>query len=45
MPGWEIINDEEKKLWFNEVEKVSLYLRGDIIPETIYDAVITLTRD
>ena len=39
------INDEEKKLWFNEVEKVSLYLRGDIIPETIYDAVIRLTKD
>lgn len=38
-------DDNEKDLWFNEVERVSSYLRGKVIPETIYDTVIKLTQD
>ncbi len=37
------INDEERALWDEEVNRVSKYLRGNIIPETIYDTVIKLT--
>ena len=29
--------------WFSDVKRVSKYLRGNIIPESIYDTVIRLT--
>jgi len=37
------INENEMKLWQAEVDRVSEYLRGNIIPENIYDTVIRLT--
>ena len=38
-------SEDERALWFQEVERVSYYLRGKVIPETIYDTVIKLTQD
>ena len=38
-------SEGERALWFQEVERVSYYLRGKVIPETIYDTVIKLTQD
>ncbi len=38
------INDSQKLMWFNEVDKVEPLLRGSIIPEDIYDTVIKLTN-
>ncbi len=38
-------SESEKALWFQEVERVSFYLRGKVIPETIFDTVIKLTQD
>ena len=38
-------SSDERDLWFQEVERVSYYLRGKVIPETIYDTVIKLTKD
>ena len=38
-------SEDERALWFQEVERVSCYLRGKVIPETIYDTVIKLTQD
>ena len=38
-------SEDERDLWFQEVERVSYYLRGKVIPETIYDTVIKLTKD
>ena len=40
-----IPSEDERALWFQEVERVSYYLRGKVIPETIYDTVIKLTQD
>ncbi|MDP6168613.1 MAG: TRAP transporter substrate-binding protein DctP [Candidatus Marinimicrobia bacterium] len=37
------INNSEMELWQSEVDRVSKYLRGNIIPESIYDTVIRLT--
>ena len=37
------ISEDEKSLWDEEVDRVSTYLRGNIIPESIYDTVIKLT--
>ena len=37
------ISDEEIKLWDSEVKRVSQFLRGNIIPENIYDTVIRIT--
>ena len=37
------LNQKEKELWDEEVSRVSKYLRGNIIPEEIYDTVIKLT--
>ena len=38
-------SENERALWSQEVERVSYYLRGKVIPETIYDTVIKLTQD
>ena len=38
-------SEDERALWFQEVERVSYYLRGKVIPEAIYDTVIKLTQD
>ena len=38
-------SEDERALWFQEVERVSYYLRGKVIPETIYDTVIKLTQN
>ena len=38
------ITEEEKKMWQEQVNKMESYLRGDIIPETVYDKVIDLTK-
>ena len=38
------IDEEDRKLWQEEVNRVSKYLRGNIIPETIYDKVLKLTE-
>ena len=38
-------SEDERALLFQEVERVSYYLRGKVIPETIYDTVIKLTQD
>ena len=38
-------SEDERALWFQEVERVSYYLRGKVIPETIYDTVIKLPQD
>ncbi len=38
------ISEDEKSLWDEEVDRVSTYLRGNIIPESIYDTVIKLTK-
>ena len=38
------INETDMKMWNSEVERVSVYLRGNIIPESIYDTVIRLTE-
>ena len=37
------INADEMGMWQSEVDRVSKYLRGNIIPENIYDNVIRLT--
>ena len=37
------INADEMEMWQSEVDRVSKYLRGNIIPENIYDNVIRLT--
>ena len=37
------LSKSEMELWDSEVKRVSKYLRGNIIPETIYDTVIRLT--
>ena len=37
------INETDMQLWKSEVERVSIYLRGNIITESIYDTVIRLT--
>ena len=38
------ITEEEKKMWQEQVNKMESYLRGNIIPETVYDKVIDLTK-
>ncbi|MFL3015410.1 MAG: TRAP transporter substrate-binding protein DctP [Candidatus Neomarinimicrobiota bacterium] len=38
------INEPDMQLWKSEVERVSIYLRGNIITESIYDTVIRLTN-
>ena len=38
------INEDQKAMWFKEVEMIEPILRGSIIPETVYDIVIELTR-
>ena len=38
-------DDEEKKEWQTEVDKMSSDLRGEIIPADIYDQVIKLTKN
>ena len=37
------LSESEMELWDSEVKRVSKYLRGNIIPESIYDTVIRLT--
>ena len=37
------LSESEMELWNSEVKRVSKYLRGNIIPESIYDTVIRLT--
>ena len=37
------LNESEMEMWDLEVKRVSKYLRGNIIPESIYDTVIRLT--
>ena len=37
------LNESEMEMWDSEVKRVSKYLRGNIIPEGIYDTVIRLT--
>ena len=38
------ITEDEKKMWQDQVNKMESYLRGNIIPETVYDKVIELTK-
>ena len=38
------INENDMDLWRNEVQKMAPELRGNIIPEQIYDKVIELTQ-
>jgi len=38
------INEDQKKMWFDEVKNIEPLLRGRIIPENIYDTVIELTK-
>ena len=38
------ITEEEKKMWQEQVNKMESYLRGNIIPEIVYDKVIDLTK-
>ena len=38
------LNENDINLWRNEVQKMAPELRGNIIPEQIYDKVIELTQ-
>jgi len=38
------LNENDMNLWINEVRKMAPELRGNIIPERIYDKVIELTQ-
>ena len=38
------LNENDRNLWRNEVQKMAPELRGNIIPEQIYDKVIELTQ-
>ena len=38
------INEQETALWQAEVVRIESYLRGNVIPESIYDTVIELTK-
>ena len=38
------LNENDMKLWKDEVQKMAPELRGNIIPEQIYDKVIELTH-
>ncbi len=38
------INEKETALWQAEVVRIESYLRGNVIPESVYDTVIELTK-
>ena len=37
-------NEEEKKIWMDEIEKMEPFIRGDVIPSKLFDRVIKLIK-